>query len=62
MFFKELCPDECTLFVAANNGDEKLAKILIADINIKTAIIDFTPLFWAASSNHKNVVHFSSKI
>ena len=36
----ELCPDESALFVAANIGDEKSAKILIdnnADINIKTA-------------------------
>ena len=56
----ELCPNESALFVAANNGDEKLAKMLIennADINIKTAINGFTPLFWAAISDHKNVVN-----
>ena len=56
----ELCPDESDLFVAANNGDEKLAKILIennADINIKTATNGFTPLFWAAISNHNNIVN-----
>ena len=57
----ELCPDESALFLSANNGDENLAKILIdnnADINIiKTATNGFTPLFWAAVSNHQNIVN-----
>ena len=55
----EMCPDLSPLFMAASDGDEKLAKILIdnnADINIKTVTRGFTPLFWAAVSNHKNVV------
>ena len=50
--------------MAAENGDEKLAKILIdnnADINIKSAISGYTPLFWAAISNQKNIVHFLIK-
>ena len=57
----ELCPNVSALFVAAENGDEKLAKILIdnnADINTKSAISGYTPLFWAATSNQKNIVHF----
>ena len=52
----ELSPNVSALFVAAENGDEKLAKILIdnnADINIKTSASGFTPLFWAATSNKK---------
>ena len=57
----ELSPNVYALFVASENGDEKLAKILIesnADINTKSAIRCYTPLFWAATSNQKNIVHF----
>ena len=52
----ELSPNVSALFVAAENGDEKLAKIIIdnnADVNIKTSASGFTPLFWAATSNQK---------
>ena len=55
----ELCRGESALFVAAKNGDEKLAKILIdsnADINLKTTTNGFTPLFWASISNHPNMI------
>ena len=60
----ELCPNVSALFVAAENGDERLAKILIennAEINIKTATNGFTPLFWAATSNHQNIANFINK-
>ena len=53
----ELCPDLSALHIAAVNGDEELAKIVIdnkADLNIKTATKGETPLLHAIS-NHQNV-------
>ena len=32
-----------------------------SDINIKTATSGFTPLFWAATSNQKNIDHLLIK-